>query len=329
MKPASLFTAMILLSIATCQSQVIFEQYEQMKGLLRIGPEPQRQIHLVDKGYTLILPDSTRKPVAILILPDARKVNTTGIGKKEDNIDNAALARNVGVLHITTGNPLDFYFHDSTLHDVASRIESIFEQHLLGTSPLFLAGLSLAGTRALKLAVYLAKNRKFFPGLNTEAVAIVDAPLDMVRFWDAEVRAARIEFHDAAADEGQWVTYLLRQNLGGSPDEKPEAYVRYSPFVHSAQKGGNAMYLRDVPLRAYHEPDVNWWIDNRRKDYYSMNSIDMASLVNELRLQGNTHAELVTTHAKREGFAEGSSPHTWSIVDNAELMGWFLSQLQN
>lgn len=90
--------------------------------------------------------------------------------------------------------------------------------------------------------------------------------------------------------------------------------------------GGNAMHLRDIAVRAYHEPDVDWWLEHRRKRYYSMNSIDLAALVNELLLLGSSRACLVTTHARRSGYAEGSSAHTWSIVDNAELVDWFLVQ---
>ena len=37
--------------------QRVFQEYQPVEGLLRIGPEPQRAIPMVDKGYTLILPD--------------------------------------------------------------------------------------------------------------------------------------------------------------------------------------------------------------------------------------------------------------------------------
>lgn len=55
-----------------------------------------------------------------------------------------------------------------------------------------------------------------------------------------------------------------------------------------------------------------------------MNSIDLAALVAALHLAGNDRAELVTTHRARKGYEDGASPHTWSIVDNAELLDWFL-----
>ena len=56
-----------------------------------------------------------------------------------------------------------------------------------------------------------------------------------------------------------------------------------------------------------------------------MNSVDLAALINQLKLLHNDQSELITTYQKREGFEEGASPHTDTIVDYAELMDWFLS----
>ncbi|NNG15560.1 MAG: hypothetical protein HKM89_03690 [Gemmatimonadales bacterium] len=306
--------------------QVVVEQYEHVPGLLRIGPEPERAIELTDKGHTLILPEGA-EPVGITVFFDGWRVAVSEGMPPAGTFDHEALTRRVGILRLTTGNPLDFYFDDATLLAVADRIQGVLHSRGLEGLPLYFAGLSLGGTRALKLAVFLRQHRGDF-WIAPSAVAVVDAPLDMVRLWRAEQRAIRRDFHPTAADEGRWVSYLLETNLGGSPDEQFDRYVQHSPFVYSAPsgRGGNAVHLRDVPLRAYHEPDVDWWIRNRRKDYYGMNSIDLAALVNELRLQGNERAELKTSHRAREGVNEGSSPHTWSFVDNADLVEWFLAQ---
>jgi len=59
-----------------------------------------------------------------------------------------------------------------------------------------------------------------------------------------------------------------------------------------------------------------------------MNSLDQAALINQLRILGNDRAELVSTHNRRQGYSEGAAPHTWSIVDNAELVKWFLDQVK-
>jgi thioesterase domain-containing protein len=304
-------------------AQEVREHYEPMAGVLRIGPEPNRAVALTERGHTLILPENSAQGVVVFI--DPRRFRSEAMELRPGEFETEALRRDVAVLHVTTGNPLDFLFEDREVDELARRIRDVLQANGLAGTPVFIAGLSLGGTRALRLAAFLAANGAPY-GLRATAVAIVDAPLDMVRLWKAERRAAMVGFHPAAADEGRWVTYLLETHLGGNPREAREEYVRYSPFVFGEEGGGNASHLRDIAVRAYHEPDVDWWIEHRRKSYYSMNSLDMAALVNELRLLGNARASLVTTHGRRAGYDDAVSPHTWSIVDNAELVDWFLRQ---
>jgi len=314
-------------SPAGVSGQVVIEEYEPVPGLLRIGPEPERAIEMADRGYTLILPDGKDHPIGVVVFFDGWRVAVSQGIPAAGSFDHEALTRGVAILRLTTGNPLDFYFDDSTLRSVTERIQRILRSHDLEGLPLYFAGLSLGGTRALKLAVFLAQHPGEFQ-VAPSAVALVDAPLDMARLWRAEQQAIRAGFHPAAADEGRWVSYLLETNLGGTPDDHLDRYVEYSPFTYSAPggDGGNAVHLRELPVRAYHEPDIDWWIANRRKDYYGMNSLDLAALVNRLMLLGNRRADLVTTHRAREGANEGSSPHTWSFVDNRGLVEWFLAQ---
>ncbi len=319
-----LSVAILMLTSGAGFGQVVHERYQPLDGHLPIGPEPQRAVPLTEKGHTLVLPDGNGPPLAVFVFLDPRRFDGWG-APTPGSFDHTALSQGVGVLHLTTGNPLDFFFDPGTLRDVAERLQSVLESHGLRDTPLCFAGLSLGGTRALKLAIFLRQHEDAYWAAPT-AVALVDAPLDMVRLWETERRAARNAFHPAAADEGRWVTYLLESHLGGTPHEQFERYVEYSPYTHSAPNGGNAIFLRDVALRAYHEPDVNWWIEKRRKSYYDMNSIDLAALVTELELQGSDRVELVTTHGAREGYDEGSSPHSWTIVDDAELVEWCLAQ---
>jgi hypothetical protein len=317
----------IALSPIRCLGQRVVEVYEDVSGYLRIGPEPERQIAMTERGYSLILPEgapSTVEGVAVFI--DPRRFASSRPPFEPGSFDAEAVARGLAVLHISTGNPLDFLFQEEEVEDLADRIGAVLMDAGLEHEPVFLGGLSLGGTRALRLAAYLISNPER-PQLGLAAVAVVDAPLDMVRLWGTERRAASLGFHDAAADEGRWVIYLLETHLGGGPEIALPRYVEFSPFLHGAPDGGNAVHLRDLPIRAYHEPDVDWWIENRRKSYYDMNSIDLAALINQLRVLGNERAELVSSHQQRAGYAEGATPHTWSIVDNRDLVAWFLSQV--
>ncbi|OGU30435.1 MAG: hypothetical protein A2057_04665 [Ignavibacteria bacterium GWA2_35_9] len=311
---------LFLLSIYVYPQKIV-EAYQPPEGYLRIGPEPERMIPMVEKGFTLILPEGEVN--GVVVVPCSKRIDVKENINKKGSLEGEAIKKNFAVVRILTGNPLDFYFNNDVMKDVAKRLQSVLIENDIRGKPIYFTGLSLEGTRCLKLAIFLQRNKEKY-WVQPSAVAIVDAPLDMVRFWDAENRVMINNFYPDAAEEGKWVTYLLKENLG-TPEENFNNYVDYSPFVYKAVDGGNAKYLRNVPVRAYHEPDVNWWIENRRKDYYSMNSIDLAALINQLKLLHNDQSELITTYQKREGSSEGSSPHTDSIVDYAELMVWFLS----
>jgi hypothetical protein len=305
-------------------AQQVVEQYDEPVGYLRIGPEPQRQIAMTERGHTLLLPDGAASDVrGVTVFIDPRRFPSWPL-VEPGSFDAEALDRGVAVLHITTGDPLDFLFEERAVQELVDRIGTVLDEAGLAEAPVFLAGLSLGGTRALRLAAFLGAEPARAP-FRVAAVAMVDAPLDMARLWATERRAADLGFHPAAADEGRWVTYLLEKHLGGDPAVVPARYVAYSPFSHGAAGGGNAVHVSDLPIRAYHEPDVDWWIENRRKSYYDINSIDLAALVNQLRILGNDRVELVSTHRRRAGYAEGATPHTWSIVDDGELVEWFLS----
>jgi pimeloyl-ACP methyl ester carboxylesterase len=315
----------LALSVQPGEAQRVVERYADVGGFLRIGSEPERRVPMTERGSTLLLPEDAASIVqGVTVFIDSRRFRSSPPRLEPRSFDAEALRRSLAVLHITTGNPLDFLFEVGEVQELADRIGAVLRQADLEDVPVFLAGLSLGGTRALRLAAFLGANPAG-ARFRVAGVAIVDAPLDMARLWETERRAANLGFHPTAADEGRWVTYLLETHLGGAPRTSSTQYAEFSPFSHGTPGGGNAVYLRDTPIRAYHEPDIDWWIENRRKSYYDMNSIDLAELINQLRILGNESAELISSHRRRAGYAEGATPHTWSIVDNQALVEWFLS----
>lgn len=117
------------------------------------------------------------------------------------------------------------------------------------------------------------------------------------------------------------------KDFGGSPEEFPENYIKYSIFSYSEKDGGNAKYLKDTPVLLYTEPDIMWQMQNRHRDYYDLNCIDIAAMINLLQLQGNKNAQLVVTHNKGRRLDGMKHPHSWSIMDSQQCLDGILKQL--
>jgi hypothetical protein len=232
------------------------------------------------------------------------------------------LTQKLAVLYATTENRLEFFFDTARLQEIENYIHEVISSYNISEDNMLYCGMSLEGTRALKLALF-GQSEHSLHKLKPKAIAICDSPLDMVRFHKEMVKAIERNFNAVTVNEGTWVSGYLEANLGGTPGDTLSAYIDYSPYCYAADGGPNLKFLKDIALRAYTEPDVNWWIDTRRKDYYSMNAVDLAALVNELKIRGNQQAELNITDNKGYHPDGTRHPHSWSIVNEKDLVDWF------
>ena len=270
----------------------------------------------INSGYTLWLPKETSKGMIVFFDKYRDTVNKLPIIY-------LALKNQLAILYVTTNNPAEFLFEESKMKELEGYIYEAISKNNIPKNNMLYCGMSLAGTRALKLAAFsqtMQSKHKLIP----KAIAICDAPLDMVRNYRECKKASELNLNPIGASESEWIASYLKSNLKGTPQEALNTYIKYSPFCYTAENGGNAKAFKNIYLRCYTEPDVNWWIENRGRDYYGMNAIDLAALVNQLKILGNKKAELITTIGK--GFREDGSrhPHSWSIVDEKELVEWFV-----
>ena len=268
-----------------------------------------------DEGYTLLLPHQPPKGLIII----------SNNGRKKEVDYPEGLRAGFAVMYPAHKVPLEFYFTNEPMDVLDDFIQEVSEEFSI-PSYVFLVGWSLGGTRMLRYAQYckqgLSKN-----GVSPRGVVIIDSPLDMVRFYKECEKKAEFSYKESSAWEGKLVVNILKRNLGGAPLDHLENYITYSPYCYIAEDGGNVRWLQNIAIRAYHEPDINWWIDNRRQDYYGINSLDDAALINELLKQGNQEAELITT--QNEGYREDGTrhPHSW-IVDDRELVQWMINKIE-
>jgi hypothetical protein len=267
-------------------------------------------------GYTLWLPEKeSARGLVVFTHPRPDSL--------PDDLIQYSLENKLAVLYACTENFLEFFFSTEKMQEIEGYLFEALTDHDIPKEHLLFCGMSLEGTRALKLAAFAKSTESKFH-LAPAAIAICDAPLDMVRFHKSAQRAAALNFQPAAANEGTWVKAYLEKNLKGTPKENPSAYLNYSPYSYSQDSNDYLGYLRNIAIRAYTELDVQWWMETRRKSYYEMNAVDLAGLINELNIMGNNRATLITTRDK--GFRPDGSrhPHSWSIVDERALIDWFV-----
>lgn len=278
-------------------------------------------INKVNSGYTLWLPEEG--PVKGLVLFTHARRDTINA----DVLIKEALKEQLAVMYATTENRLEFFFSDDRLKEIEHHLQTVIENNRIPKENILFCGMSLEGTRALKLAIFSASDSSEFH-LKPRAIAICDAPLDFVRFYQEMVKAKDLKFSPVAENEGTWVSEYLYTNLKGSPKDAYQNYISFSPFCYSANGGDHMDKFNNIAIRAYTEPDINWWIENRRKDYYGMNAVDLAAFINTLKINGNQEAELIITNNKGYDDSGNRHPHNWNIVDEKELIQWF-SQLIN
>jgi hypothetical protein len=219
------------------------------------------------------------------------------------------------------------YLRDDDVATLKALVSEVAQQLNVPAGGLVVGGISAGGTGALRYAEYCISGH-CDPVSRPVAVFSVDAPLDFEAWWNRQKLNLRRGDPKSSLEESEGILGALRSAMGGSPSQVRQVYVRRSPFLVSEKDGGNARLLKSVPIRLYTEPDVVWMINNMGRDYYTMNALDQAALILQLRALGNTKAELITTTGKGFRPPGTRNTHSWTIVDEPELADWIVGGFQ-
>jgi hypothetical protein len=201
---------------------------------------------------------------------------------------------------------------DRILKDVTSK-------HKLFNQRFYVGGYSIGGSCTIKYAEKAT--------IKPTAIFAIDPPLDFERVYNSAKRDIRLSKDNKPNQENLYLVERLTKEIGGSPKTNLSEYYKFSPYSFTDTTQSAIKKLTKIPLRIYTEPDVSWWMKERRADFTSMNSAECSAFINELNRLGNKNATLITTQNK--GFRKPENirhPHSWSIVDNDELIKWLLKQ---
>jgi hypothetical protein len=219
------------------------------------------------------------------------------------------------------------YMKDDELATLKRLIGEVVRDLNIPAKSLVVGGISAGGTGAVRYSEYCISGHCDAPS-SPVAVFSVDAPLDFEAFWNRQELNLRRGSPKSSLEESQAILNALRSVMGGSPEQSRQSYRSRSPFLASEKDGGNARWLKNLPIRLYTEPDVVWMIENMGHDFYTMNAMDQAALVLQLRALGNTKADLITTTGKGFRPPGTRNPHSWTIVDEPELADWVFKSIE-
>ncbi|MDC1505946.1 hypothetical protein N8475_12235, partial [Winogradskyella sp.] len=193
--------------------------------------------------------------------------------------------------------------------------QEVVKKHNIPKENFVLGGLSNGGMISL---VYTQQSIKDTEStfLKPKAVFGLDVPLDKAHFYEYCQREIKRNFSELGVGEAKWLMNNYNEIYGGSPKMFPEKYIKASIYSNGVENGGNAKYLQDIPIRMYTDLDVNWLMNERRRDLYDWNGTDIIAMINDLKLMGNKDANVILTMGKGIKLDGTKHPHSWSIMNN-------------
>jgi len=268
-------------------------------------------------NFYLVLEPTTKPTGLLLVLP--------GYGSFPRDVlegsDLPSKARKRGYVVVIPYLGVETFYLDSIAqHHLKTLIPEILAKYHVPAEKFIIGGHSAGGNAALLYSAQAFQSSG--ESLVRPAAAFgIDPPLDMKRFWNTVAHEIEINFRKNNVNGMKDFLKYFESHFGGPPSLKAANYKKYSAYYRDAENGGNAAYLKTLPVRLYCDPDVNWAIENLRVGYEHLNASDQSACVAQLRLLGNANAELIVNLGKGY-FGTTRQPHAMSQLDAKEFLSW-------
>lgn len=262
------------------------------------------------QGVLVLMPGFNEKPENIF---------------SETSLHNKAYANNILTLVIPFGAKI--YADAPTVNNINRALRDSINRFHADSKKYVVGGFSAGGTIALRYAELCHEKPGDYPVV-PRAVFSIDSPVDLIdlsRYFNRELKK---NFSQAGVNEAKFVGEIMKTELGGTPDSNPASYSFHTPFETRLEKTGNEQFLKNIPVRVYHDVDPVWQLQNRRRSFLDNNATAASELILRLLMMGNDRAEFI--QAKQPGHRSNGMrhPHSWNIVDEVEFIQWMKSVLQ-
>ncbi|HYG37315.1 MAG TPA: hypothetical protein VD908_01795 [Cytophagales bacterium] len=267
-------------------------------------------------NYYLVVKPSAQVRGVMVLLP--------GFGGVPENIfpetklHNTAYVNGIMTVALGVGNKV--YADKPVVDKINNVLKDVVTRFSVSPENFVMGGFSAGGTISLRYVQLSVEKPAEFP-VKFKGVFTVDSPIDLVDIFKYFERELEKNFSDAGVNEAKFVKDIMLREIG-SPTTDLEAYKKLTPFYKENEGYGNEKFLKDIAVRAYHDIDVSWQHNNRRRSLYDCNCLNSSEMINRLMLMGNERAEFIQSKTRGIRSSGQQHPHSWSIVDEVEAIQW-------
>lgn len=236
----------------------------------------------------------------------------------ETKLHNVGYANHVLTIFYAAGNKL--YADSATEAKLTRVLKDVLRRYKVSKNAFVIGGFSAGGMIALRYVERCNESPNQFP-IQPRGVFVVDSPVDFFTIWNELEEAAKSKSSEAAVEEAERAMKFISGDHG-NPKNNQAYYARMNPFSMNKNMGENERHLKSTPVRAYHDVDVSWWLENRNQSVRESNYMVTSELIKRLMQLGNKKAEFIQTY--QTGYRSNGQrhPHSWSIVNEVEFIQW-------
>lgn len=246
----------------------------------------------------------------------------------ETEIDELAAGNDV-MLVIPFLTRKSLHFEEETWLFLKTVVSKAFKNHQIPNENLIIGGFSSGGATAAMFTELALSDE--IESIKPKALFLIDSPINNERLALNELKASiynnlNIQKHKDTHVSAYFVA-RFQEVFGKNYLSNPEFY-KYSPYVQSDTSFTSIKPLVEIPVRFYSEPDFDYFFGRDGSNFNPnvMNILDGSPFINDLKLLGNSNAELILT--KDKGYRKNQNnkrhPHSVSIVDAEEFLAWVI-----
>jgi len=281
--------------------------------------------------YTIAPKDNIKG--ALILLPSSGE-NAESVISCNKKLIQSASENNILTVVLSINNDHGLDDDQLALDFLNVTFKEVMNKYNVQENKFVIGGFSGGGMIALRYTE-MAKDNSNKTSIIPAAVFGVDPPVDLAGLYNTSKRDIMMNGDKVGLSPGKMnglreakmIMEEYYKMYGGEPDKHPERYIQCSMYSRSEKDGGNAKFLKNLPVRVYCDPDILWALKERNRDYYDINAANLSSMINFLNMSGNKEAEFIPAIGKGYRLDGTRHPHSWSIVEPIDCLNWIVNTL--